>query len=171
MIVAGRRGIAMTFLGLDTFTWIHTIISLIALASGIVVALGIAGSRTLGAWSAIFLITAVATSATGFGFPFDHFLPSHWLGVLSLIVLALAILARYVFHYAGAWRWLYVLGVVLAVYFDAFVAIVQAFGKIPSLNALAPTQSEPPFVVAQVVALAAFAIIACLGFLRFRPVA
>lgn len=155
--------------GLDTFTLIHTALSLIALASGIVVALGLVGSRTLGAWSAIFLLTAVATSATGFGFPFDHFLPSHWLGVLSLIVLALAILARYVFHYAGAWRWLYVLGIVLAVYFDAFVAIVQAFLKVPALTALAPTQSEPPFLVAQVAALAVFAAIAILGVFRFRP--
>ena len=161
----------MTLFGLDTFTLIHTALSLIALVSGIVVALGLVGSRTLGGWSALFFLTAVATSVTGFGFPFDHFLPSHWVGVLSLIALALAILARYAFHYMGVWRWLYVLGVVLAVYFDAFVAVVQAFQKIPALTPLAPTQSEPPFVVAQVAALVVFAVIAILGFLRFRPAA
>ena len=159
----------MTLFGFDAFTLIHTALSLIALVTGVVVALGLAGSCTLPAWSAIFFLTAVAASATGFGFPFDHFLPSHWVGVLSLIVLALAILARYAFHYAGVWRWLYVLGVVLAVYFDAFVAIVQAFLKVPALTPLAPTQSEPPFVYAQAAALVVFAVIALLGFVRFRP--
>jgi hypothetical protein len=155
--------------GLDTFTLVHVIISLVALVTGIVVAFGLPGSHTLPVWSALFFITAVATSVTGFGFPFDHFLPSHWTGVLSLIALAMAIPARYVFHYAGAWRWLYVLGVVLAVWFDAFVTVVQAFQKVAWLEPLAPTQSEPPFLIAQLAVLAVFTIVAILGFRSFRP--
>jgi hypothetical protein len=161
----------MTFFGFDTFTFVHIVISLVALVAGIVVALGLMGSHTLPAWSALFLLTAVLTSATGFGFPFNQLLPSHIVGIISLVVLAIAILARYVFHYAGAWRWLYVLGVVLAVWFDLLVAIVQAFDKVPALNALAPTQSEPPFAIAQGVGLIVMVVITIIALRRFRPAA
>ena len=139
------------------------------LVAGAVVVIGLLANKTLAGWTALFLATAVATSATGFGFAFDHLLPSHILGILSLVVLLVAILARYVFHYVGVWRWIYALGIVLAVYFDAFVAVVQAFGKISRLNALAPTQSEPPFQVTQVVMLAVFAALAIWAMVKFRP--
>ena len=95
------------------------------------------------------------TSVTGFGFPFDHLLPSHKVAIISLVVLAVAILARYVLHLVGAWRWIYVVGAVMALYLNVFVLIVQLFEKVPALKALAPTQSEPPFLVAQLVVLAA----------------
>jgi hypothetical protein len=154
---------------LATFTTIHTALSLIALASGVIVVIGLFGSNLLPMWNALFLATAVATSATGFGFPFTAFLPSHGVAVVALVVLALTILAYYVFGLSGAWRWIYAVGVVLSLYFDVFVAIAQAFKKIPALTALAPTGSEPAFVAAQGVALVIFAALAVGVGIRFRP--
>jgi hypothetical protein len=113
-------------------------------------------------------VTAILTSVTGFFFPFDRFLPSHWFGVISLIALAGAILARYRFLYAGAWRWLYVLTMLIGTYLLAFVTIVQAFQKIPALHALAPTQSELPFAVAQLVTLAVFLGLGLLAIRKFN---
>ena len=114
---------------MSTFTWVHTALSVAALIAGLIVVIGLFTSKTLGGWTAIFLATAIATSATGFGFPFQSFGASHWIGVISLVVLVLAVLARYVFHYAGAWRWLYAVCTVVAVYFLVFVLIAQAFKK------------------------------------------
>jgi hypothetical protein len=116
------------------------------------VVLGLFSSKTLGGWTAIFLVTAIATSATGFGFPFQSFGASHWIGVISLVVLVLAVLARYVCHYAGAWRWLYAVCTVVAFYFLVFV-LSRRRSKVPALAALASTLSEPPFAIAQVVAM------------------
>jgi hypothetical protein len=107
----------------------------------------------------VFLASTVLTSLTGFFFPFAKLLPSHVVGIISLIVLALALLALYVFHLAGAWRWIYVAGTVLALYLNVFVAIVQAFQKLPFLRPLAPTQSEPPFAVTQVAAFVIFVVL------------
>jgi hypothetical protein len=115
----------------------------------------------------VFLITTVATSVTGFGFPFERLLPSHILGILSLLVLAVAILARYVFHLAGAWRGTYVVGSAVALYFNVFVLIAQLFMKVPSLKALAPTQKEPPFLVAQIVLMAIFVALTIAAAKRF----
>jgi len=156
-------------LNLSTFAWIHTVLSLVALVSGIIVVVEMLGARTPRLWTAIYLASAVATSATGFGFPFESFGASHWVGVLSLVALLAAILALYVFHLAGAWRWIYVLGVVLGLYFDVFVAIAQAFKKVPALTAMAPTLSEPPFAAAQLVALVIFVVLAIAAVRRFRP--
>jgi hypothetical protein len=156
-------------LGLSTFTFVHVVLSIIELVAGIVVVLGLLGSRSLPGWTALFVLTAVATSVTGFGFHTDMLLPSQILGGISLAVLLVVILARYVFHFAGAWRWIYAVSVVLSLYSDVFVAIVQAFAKIPSLNALAPTQSEPPFAYAQGAALLLFAVLAILAAVRFHP--
>src|SRR3979411_2158510 len=136
---------------MSTFTWVHTALSVAALIAGLIVVIGLFTSKTLGGWTAIFLATAIATSATGFGFPFQSFGASHWIGVISLVVLVLAVLARYVLHYAGAWRRLYAVCTVVAFYFLVFVLIAQAFKKVPALAAMAPTLSEPPFVIAQVV--------------------
>jgi hypothetical protein len=156
---------------LTTFTWIHTALSLIAMVAGIVAVIGLLGSHTLPLWTALFLITAVATSVTGFGFPFDRFLPSHWFGVISLVLLALAILARYVFHFDGMWRVIYVITVIIALYLDVFVGVVQAFQKIPALKSLAPTQSEPPFAIAQIVVLVLFVVLTIFALIRFRRAA
>src|SRR5271166_1763630 len=128
-----------------TYTFLHVLISLVGIGSGLVVMLGFLTGKRLDGWTALFLITTVATSVTGFGFPFDHLLPSHVLGVISLLVLAIAVPARYVFHLAGAWRWIYVVTAAMALYLNVFVAVAQSFMKVPALHVLAPTQKEPPF--------------------------
>jgi hypothetical protein len=156
---------------MSTFTLVHTVLSLVALVAGIIVVMGLLASKSLDGWTALYLATSVVTSATGFGFAFTSFMPSHWVGVVSLVVLAVAILARYVFHLAGAWRWIYAVGVVLSVYFLVFVAIVQAFMKVPALRAMAPTQSEPPFAIVQGVTLLIFILLTIAAARKFRPMA
>ena len=154
--------------GFDTFTTIHTILSLIWLAAGFPVAAGLIHSRTPAVWTIVFLVTGVLTCVTGFGFN-APFMPSHAVGILSLIALALAIVGLYLFHLAGAWRWIYAVSMLVAFYFNAFVTVVQAFRKIAFLNVLAPTQSEPPFAVAQLVVLAIFAYLIYAAVKNFRP--
>jgi hypothetical protein len=110
----------------------------------------------------------VATSVTGFFFPFHHFTPAHGVGIVSLLVLLVAILARYSFHLAGAWRWIYVVCAMVALYLNVFVGIVQAFQKVPVLKAMAPTQSEPPFLVAQLFGLTFFVVLTIVAAIRFR---
>jgi hypothetical protein len=153
-----------------TFLIVHVAISLIALVSGLVVMVGLLRGERLPGWTALFLLTAVLTSVTGFGFPFDHFLPSHWTGVISLVVLAVALLALYVFRLSGSWRWLYVVAAMMALYLDAFVTVVQAFQKIAPLHALAPTESEPPFAIAQGLVLLLFFVVTIVAVRRFNPV-
>ena len=152
-----------------TLLGFHTVVSLIALVAGLVVALGMLGGHTLPGMTALFLATAILTSATGFLFPVDRILPSHIFGVVSLLALGAAALGRYAFGYAGKWRLIYVLGVVLATFLDAFVAVVQVFLKIPAAHELAPTQGEPPFAAAQGLLLLAFILLAILASKRFRP--
>src|SRR5262249_20208469 len=142
------------FLGLSTLVWIHTLLSLVAIVAGVAVARGLLASERLDGWSALFLATAVATSASGFILPAGRFLPSHAVGVISLVVRALAILARSGRHFAGAWRWIYAVGVMIALFFLFFVGVAQLFAKVPALHALAPTQSEPPFAIAELALLA-----------------
>lgn len=153
---------------LKTFTLIHVVISLIGIGSGFVVMFGLLTGRRLNGWTALFLASTVATSVTGFGFPLTHFGAPHWVGVISLVVLAVVILARYAFHLTGAWRWLYVVGALLALYLNVFVGIVQAFQKVPVLKALAPTQSEPPFLLTQLIVLALFIALAILAAIKSR---
>ena len=152
----------------STFTTVHVIISLIGIFSGVVVLLGWLGGKSSGGWTALFLATTVATSATGFLFPVDHFLPSHGVGIISLVVLLVAILARYAFHLAGAWRWIYVVGAMVALYLNVFVLIVQSFQKVAALKAMAPTQSEPPFLVTQLVVMALFVVLGIVAAKKFR---
>jgi hypothetical protein len=152
-----------------TLVGFHTWLSLIGIVTGIVVVLGLTKNQGMPGWTAAHLVTSVGTSATGFLFAVNAFLPSHAVGVLSLIALALAIVGRYMRHYAGAWRWIYAVSITISTYFLVFVGVVQAFGKIPSLNALAPTQSEPPFAIAQLVVLAIFVVLSTLGVRRFHP--
>jgi hypothetical protein len=152
----------------STFTLVHVLLSLVGIGSGLVVIFGILSGKRLDGWTALFLATTVATSVTGFGFPFDHLLPSHKVGILSLLVLAVAILARYAFHLRGAWSRIYAISAVVALYFNVFVGVVQAFLKVPALKALAPKQTEPPFLVAQLVVLVVFIVITILAAKRFR---
>jgi hypothetical protein len=156
-------------MSLATFTVVHTVLSLIGIVTGLVVLLGMLGGRKLDSWTAVFLATTVLTSATGFLFPFNKLLPSHVVGIISLVVLAIALLALYGLHLAGAWRWIYVVGAVLALYLNVFVGVVQAFQKLAFLQPFAPTQSEPPFIVAQVVVLAIFVVLGFLAVKRFHP--
>jgi len=156
-------------ISLETYTLIHTVISLVMLVSGFIVVFGMLGSDRPGGWTALFLLTAVLTSVTGFGFPFTTLLPSHIVAIISLVVLAVTIPALYLFHLAGPWRWIYVIGVVLALWFDVFVAIVQAFLKIPALTPLAPTQSEPPFAIAQGAALVILVVLGIAAAIKFHP--
>jgi hypothetical protein len=158
-------------LSLSTYTIIHVIISLIAIATGFITVFSMLTGNRMARWTAIFLITTILTNVTAFGFPFDHFLPSHGVGAVSLVVLAVALFAVYVKHLAGAWRWIYVVSAIIALWFNVFVLIVQSFMKISTLKALAPTQSEPPFQIAQGAALVLFVVLAILAVRKFRPVA
>ena len=153
---------------LTIYTIIHVVISLVGIASGFVVMYGLFNGKQLDGWTRLFLATTVATSVTGFGFPVHQFLPSHAVGILSLIVLTLAILARYTFHLAGAWRRVYVVGAATALYLNVFVGIVQAFQKVPALKAMAPTQSELPFKLTQLVVITLFAGLTIVAAKRFR---
>src|SRR5271168_1256724 len=154
---------------LAAYTIVHVIISLVGIFSGLVVLFGLLAGKRLDSWTALFLTTTVATSVTGFFFPVHHFLPSHAVGILSLLVLALAIYARYPKRLAGGWRKTYVIGAVVALYFNVFVLIVQSFMKIPALKDLAPTQTEPPFKLTQLVVLALFVVLGIVAAIRFRP--
>jgi hypothetical protein len=156
-------------LGLTPFGFFHVVISLVGIVSGFVVVFGLLSAKRLDAWTAVFLISTVATSVTGFGFPFAVLLPSHKVGILSLVVLAVAIVARYVRHLAGAWSRVYAVCAVVALYFNVFVLIVQLFRRVPALAALAPTQTERPFVVVQLIALALFVWLGIVAVKGFRP--
>jgi hypothetical protein len=158
-------------LPLATFTAVHVVLSLIGIGTGIVVLVGMLRSNPLPGVTAVFLVTTILTSVTGFFFPSERLLPSHVVGVLSLIALAAAVVALYGFRLAGPWRWIYVVGAVVALYFNVFVGVVQAFLKIPPLTALAPTQAEPPFAIAQVFVLVVFAWLGFKAVRSFHPAA
>lgn len=153
---------------LETFTFVHVVLSLVGIGTGFVVMLGLLIGKQSKGWTALFLVTTVATSVTGFGFPVDHLLPSHVVGIISLVVLAVAVLARYGLHLGGAWRWIYVGTAGTALYLNVFVGVVQAFLKVSALNALAPKQTEPPFVVAQLIVLMLFILLTTIAARRFR---
>jgi hypothetical protein len=153
----------------STYTLIHVVISLIGIGSGIVALWGMIRNKPLDGITAIFLTATVLTSLTGFGFPFTHVTPGIIVGVISLIVLAFAIAARYGFHLAGAWRSIYVVTAMMALYLNVFVLVVQSFEKWPALRALAPTQSEPPFVATQLVVLVLFIVLTLFAGKKFRP--
>jgi hypothetical protein len=154
---------------LNIYTIIHTALSLIAIFTGLVVVFGMLASLRLDAWTKWFLITAVATTVTGFFFPFHGFTPAIGLGIVSLPFLAVTVFARYPGRLRGAWRWIYVIGAVISLYFNLFVLVVQSFEKIPSLHALAPTQTESPFKLAQLVVLAFAVVLALIAVVRFHP--
>lgn len=148
---------------------VHVVLSLIGIAAGLVVLLGMIRGKKLGGWTTLFLVTTVLTSLTGFVLPHEHLLPSDIIGILSLVVLAVALVALYVFRLAGSWRSIYVGTAVLALYLNVFVGVVQAFEKFPILARLAPTQSEPPFWIVQLMVLVLFVVLGFFAARRFRP--
>lgn len=156
-------------MSLATFTLVHTVISLIAIAAGLIAMVGLLTSNPLRGWTALFLTTTILTSVTGFMFPFAALLPSHIVGIISLLLLAAAVFALYGQRLAGIWRPVYVVTALLSLYLNVFVLIVQAFGKVSFLNALAPTQTEPPFLAAQGAVLIFFLAMIVLATRRFRP--
>ena len=153
----------------STYTFLHVFISLIGIASGIVVLYGMLVGKRLDGLTGLFLITTVLTSVSGYGFPVEHLLPSHIVGIISLVALTIAIVARYVQHMSGAWRAIYVISASMALYLNVFVLVVQSFRKVPSLTALAPTQKEPPFLIAQLTVLVLFIVLTVLATKRFHP--
>jgi hypothetical protein len=156
-------------LSIGTFTIVHVIISLVAIVSGLVVFAGLFTSDSRPGWTALFLFTTVLTSATGFLFPFGGPTPAFITGIISLVTLAAALLALYAFGLMAAWRGVYVVTALFALYLNCFVLVVQSFQKIGILKALAPTQSEPPFLVAQGVLLLVFVVLGFLAMRRFHP--
>ncbi len=157
----------------SAFTLVHVLISLAGIGSGFLVLYGMFLGKRFDGATAIFLVTTVLTSVTGFLFPFVHLLPSHIFGVISLVALAVAILARYALHMAGSWRSIYVISAILALYLNVFVLVAQIFMKVPAVHALAPTGKEPPFLVVQLIVMAIFVVLGVFAVKKFRlePVA
>ena len=153
----------------DLFVQIHVAVSLIGIASGLVVMFGLVSGQRLGAWTALFLLATILTSVTGFPLPPFGFDPPRTVGVISLVLLAAAVAAFYLFRLAHAWRWVYIVTATMALYLNAFVAVIQAFQKLSFLQALAPTQSEPPFIIAQVAVLILFIVLGTMAVFKFHP--
>lgn len=156
-------------MSLGTFTLIHVLISLVGIASGLIVLYGFLTNRRLDPWTAVFFVTTALTSLTGFLFPFTTATPAIKLGIMSLVVLAIAIVTRYVRHLT--WRKTYVIAACIALYFNIFVLVVQSFEKVPSLKAVAPTQKEPPFAIAQITVFLLFVVLTTFAVKRFRTTA
>jgi hypothetical protein len=156
-------------LGLPPLTFIHTVISLIGIVTGLVMLFcGLLANKWLPRWTSWFLATTVLTSATGYILPAAHFMPSHAVGILSLLILAVALYALYSKHLRGGWRRTYVITAVIALYLNVFVLVAQLFAKVPALKELAPTQTETPFKVAQGIVLVAFIVFGALAATRFH---
>jgi hypothetical protein len=161
-------GMAILGMAESTFTAVHVLISLVGIASGLLVIYGLLSSKRFDGATAIFLVTTVLTSVTGFLFPVKHILPSHVVGVISLIALTIAFVARYPLHMADSWRWIYVVSAVLALYLNVFVFVVQVFLKVPAAHALAPTGKEPSFLIAQLAVMVLFLTLGILSAAKFH---
>jgi hypothetical protein len=146
-------------LSVTTFTLLHVLVSLVGLVAGLVAVGGLISGRRLDGWTATFLVATVLTNVSGFAFPFIKVLPSHGVGIISLFILPVVILALYGKRLAGSWRTIYVVGAVTALYLNAFVLVAQLFLRTPALRALAPTQQEPPFLFTQLFVLAMFVVL------------
>ena len=153
----------------ETFTLLHTIISLIGIVSGLVALSGLLTGKRLPGWTLLFLVSTVLTSVTGFPLPPFGFDPPRAIGTISLVVLAVALFALYGKRLAGPWRWIYIATALTAFYFNVFVGVVMAFRRIPVLQPLAPTQSEPPFIATELIVLALFVIVGIVAAVRFHP--
>lgn len=158
-------------LSVAAITLIHVIISLVGIVTGLVAMVGLLKSRPMPGWTGAFLLTTILTSATGFMFPVDKLLPSHVIGIISLVLLAIACLALYGRELAGHWRWIYVITAMTSLYLNIFVLVIQSFLKVPALHALAPSvpPSEPPFAIVQGIVLVLFVVLTLLAVRRFRP--
>jgi hypothetical protein len=151
------------------FLQIHVALSLVGIVSGLVVLYGLLSGKAFGGWTALYLATTILTSVTGFPISPFGFDPPRAVGTLSLVLLAIAVGAFYAFHLAGTWRLVYVVTATVALYLNCFVGVIQAFEKVPFLQSLAPTQSEPPFLIAQIALLALFIWLGIVAVHRFRP--
>jgi len=156
-------------MSIGAFTLLHVIITLVAIGSGLIVVGGMFASHRLPVTTALFLFTTALTSVTGFLFPIHGLTPALRVGILACVILAVALFALYKKHLVGAWRWIYVITAVASLYLNVFVLVVQSFVKVSALNALAPTQTEPPFAITQVVILVIFILIALIAVITFRP--
>jgi hypothetical protein len=161
----------MSFFASQTFTLLHVALSVVGIIAGLVALFGLLRNNPLNSWTLVFLATTVATTLTGFLFPFRGFTPAIGTGIVSSLVLAPTILARYTFSLAGPWRWIYVIGAVVSLYLNCFVLVVQAFLKVPALHELAPQGNEPAFVLTQGLVLVLFVSAGFLAVRRFRPAA
>jgi hypothetical protein len=148
-----------------TFTQVHVIISLIGIGSGLLVAYGLLKGKGFAGATAIFLLTTVLTSVTGFAFPNEHVTPGIIVGIISMVLLTIAIAARHLFHLGGIWRSLYVITAMMALYLNCFVLVVQLFEKVPSLKTLG---LQPPFLAAQVPVLILFLVLTIVAVKNFR---
>jgi hypothetical protein len=156
-------------MSIGAFTILHVIITLVAIGSGLIVVGGMFASHRLAVTTALFLFTTILTSVTGFLFPIHGFTPALGVGILACVILAVTLFALYKEHLAGPWRWIYVIGAVASLYLNVFVLVVQSFVKVSALNALAPTQTEPPFAITQAAVLAIFILITLIAVIKFRP--
>jgi hypothetical protein len=156
-------------MSVGAFTVLHVVITFVAIGSGLIVVGGVFASHKLPVTTALFLFTTALTSVTGFLFPIHGFTPALGVGIVACVILAVALFALYKEHLVGAWRWIYVITAVASLYLNVFVLVVQSFVKVSALNALAPTQSEPPFAITQVVILVIFILIALIAVVKFRP--
>jgi hypothetical protein len=157
-------------MSVGAFTLLHTIITLVAIGSGLIVVGGMFASHKLPGTTALFLFTTALTSVTGFLFPIRGFTPALGVGILACVILAVALFALYKEHLVGARRWIYVITALVSLYLNVFVLVAQSFMKVSALNALAPTQSEPPFAITQAVVLVIFILIGLIAVVKFRPI-
>jgi hypothetical protein len=165
-----QRGLSMILgMSVGAFTILHVIITVVAIGSGLIAVGGMFASNSLPVTTALFLFTTALTSLTGFLFPIHGFTPALGVGIVACVILAVALFALYKEHLAGAWRWIYVITAVVSLYLNVFVLVAQSFMKVSALNALAPTQTEPPFAVTQAAVLAIFILIALIAVTKFRP--
>lgn len=155
--------------GMTPLTFIHVVLSLIGIFAGFIAVFGMIGGKRLDGWNGIFLLTTALTSVTGFFFPFHRVTPGIILGIISLVVLAVAIPARYVLHLAGPWRKIYAVTASIALYLNVFVLVAQLFMKVPSLHVLAPNGSEPPFLISQAVVMVLFIVLTIAAAIKFHP--
>jgi hypothetical protein len=156
-------------MSVGAFTLLHVVLTLVAIGSGLIVAGGIFASHKLPGTTALFLFTTALTSVTGFLFPIRGFTPALGVGILACVILAVALFALYKEHLVGAWRWIYVITALVSLYLNVFVLVAQSFMKVSALNALAPTQSEPPFAITQAVVLVIFILIGLIAVVKFWP--
>ena len=156
-------------LGMSAILFVHVLLSLIGIVTGLVVLYGLLTANRMDGLTLVFLLTTAATTLTGFFLPFHTVTPAVMLGIISTLVLIPTFAGRYMFNMGGAWRWIYAGGAVLALYFNCFVLVVQAFLKVPALHALAPAGTEPPFAITQGVVLLFFVVTGVLALKRFRP--